>query len=65
MAMISVYRQNLSLFLTDLAYFRQNSSNKCKNSSQSQKTQGFYKKTQCTGGFSLFDPPKKFDKKPV
>ena len=43
MAMISVYSQNLSLFLTDLAYFRQNSSYKCKNSSQSQKTQGFSK----------------------
>ena len=27
------------------------------------QTQGFFEKTQGTGGFSLFDPPKKRDKK--
>ena len=34
-----------------------------KNSSKSQKTQANPKKTQCTGGKSLFDPPKTREKK--
>ena len=65
MAMISVYSQNLTLFPIDFAYFCQNSSNIVQKLKPiPKKLKDFTKKTQGTGGFSLFDPPKNREKKP-